>query len=168
MQAGIIGNTTRQFSAQNYFQHQSKRQNHYAVDFKRHDSGDIVEFSSNVPKPVERDVFEKSLETSESLLENKKLTVAEVKSLRLDRVYAALVKLEMMKADPGEGKAYWPMGVPAPNDAELEEAYRRLTQKISIPEGVVVDDDSEEPVIDPVNQERIDLLDAFRMKSFSD
>ncbi|MHC4870955.1 MAG: hypothetical protein ACYTFY_03845 [Planctomycetota bacterium] len=163
MQAGIIGNTTRQFSAQNYFKHQTKHNNHFEKsETKRFESGDIVEFSSNVPEAFTREEFEKSLILSEKINTEKTLSSPETSDLRLDRVYAALVKLEMLNADPAQGKKVWPMGVPMPNRQELEEAYSRLTQHVSVSPA----EEAEQDHIDNINSQRADLLERFRMFDF--
>ncbi len=162
--ASIIGNTTRQFSAQNYFNHQGhKNKSLPNVEVKKFESGDIVEFSANVPKAFTEKELSGAEKTAEKIIEDSVPSVNELKLLRNDRVYAALVKLEMMNIDPEKGRRVWPMGIPTPSKDELEEAYSRLTQHINLNTKL---DDKEHDYQDTINEKRVDLLEQFRMYDF--
>ena len=115
---------------------------------------DTVRFSELVPKPLEAKFLEEADEMAERLRNKEILKAAEEDNLREDKIFNALVGMRLMQKNSGEVKEIWFGGLNKPTDKEIAEAYKRLTQRVSMPSEV------DDP--DYVHQMRIDLLDCYR------
>lgn len=118
------------------------------------EGGDIVELSSNVPQPLEAATLEAAGVVAQKLRAGQPLSTREMNRLRNDRVFAALTVLNGAAVGGGTFQ-HWPGGIPAPTGDELDEAYRRLSQRL------VGNDYARDP--EALNALRVEILDAFRM-----
>jgi hypothetical protein len=69
--------------------------------------------------------------------------------------------LDLMQAAPEEGRRFWPPGLPRPNAAELEEAYKRLSQH------VLRETAAEPRDLPQLETRRREVVDAHRMADFA-
>ena len=120
---------------------------------------DKVELSRGVPESVEAALLEEADEIAGAVRESGKLSSANAKKLREDRVLAALVGMRLIQKNTGEAKPVWLGGIPQPTQEELMSAYRRLTQRLSEP------GETENPLA--LNGMRVSMLDYFRDADFS-
>jgi len=95
--------------------------------------GDVVDLSSNAPQPLPARLVEEARAAADRILQGEPLSSAQEERLREDRVFAAVVALQTFAGQP-EGKIAWPGGLPVPTRAEMEEALRRVHQRIIDPE----------------------------------
>lgn len=91
---------------------------------------DTVSLSRFVPKPLPADYLEDAIAYGKEIASGGKLSQKDTERVRLDRVFTALVALEAL-GDNGETMPrMWPAGLPVPSEEELEEARRRLAQRL--------------------------------------
>jgi hypothetical protein len=132
MTASIIGSMTNRSAMQQYsFSGGGNRQNTGDTAQSSYTGGtDTVQFSSNIPQSYTYDEFNKAMTIADKISAGKELTASEVNTIKNSRIHAALVALESMNANPEQGRKYVPMMLPRPTHAEIEEAYRRLSQRL--------------------------------------
>lgn len=118
-----------------------------------------VELSARVPEQIPVSTMKASGELASTMLEGGSLSRNEQRALREDRVLAAITGMRILQQQTGELQKIWCSGVPSPTPAELEEAYRRLTQRLSNP--------ADTSDLLTQNAERVGLLEAFRTRDFS-
>lgn len=119
---------------------------------------DVVELSPHAPRPISAQTVLTSSEIRDRILEHTPLSPSQERILRTDRVHAAIVTLGVLM-ESGIDQPAWPGGFPTPTSEELQEAYRRLSQRLQDPDGV--DDPG------AVQDTRLALLDAYRSVDFS-
>lgn len=119
---------------------------------------DVVELSSHAPRPLSAEMVQTSSEIRDHILAKTPLSASQERVLRTDRIHAAVVTLGVLM-ESGVDKPSWPGGFPTPSSEELQEAYRRLSQRLQDPEGVANPD--------AVQDTRLALLDAYRHVDFA-
>lgn len=119
---------------------------------------DVVELSAHAPRPLSAQMLQTSSEIRDHILANTPLSASQERVLRTDRVHAAVVTLGVLMQS-GVDQPAWPGGFPAPSSEELQEAYRRLSQRLQDPDAV--DDPG------AVQDTRLALLDAYRSVDFT-
>ncbi len=118
-----------------------------------------VELSQRVPQQIPVATMKASGEIAETLLQGENVSRSDQKALREDRVLAALTGMRILQQQAGVTEKVWLSGIPRPSEAEMQEAYRRLTQRLSSP------GDTKELLVQ--NAERVGLLETFRDRDFS-
>lgn len=117
-----------------------------------------VELSSRVPQQISVSTMQASERIANAVMSGGNLGRADMKAVRESRVLAALTGMRVLQAQTGENAKVWLSGVPAPTKAEMQEAYRRLTQRLSQP--------TETGELMRQNAQRINLLESFRAQDF--
>ncbi len=115
---------------------------------------DKVRISELVPEQLPARLLEDADKLSQKLEEGRIVDLTEEKELSEDRVFAALVGMRFMQQTGGDIPKRWVGGFNEPSDKEIELAYRRLTQRVSMPAEV------ENP--EYIHNMRVELLDYFR------
>lgn len=118
---------------------------------------DRVSLSAQAPKPLSADFLEDALDAGDAMAAGDTLSGENSERLRLDRVFAAVAALELLGENGGQAVT-WPGGLPAPSQAELEAARRRLAQRPQNTEA------AENPAA--VQSRRIDLLEKITKRDF--
>lgn len=112
---------------------------------------DSVSLSANVPRPLTANDFRAAVNAGKTMASSGTLDINSTRRLREDRVFNALSALALMgERGTEEGMTGWPGGIPAPSSEELEEARRRLSQRLSRTEGL--------PDPAAAQEERLELL----------
>ena len=158
--AGVIG---RMFARQNVQGLYGKQKTAVdAVDEKNPAAVDRVDLSPFAPKPLAASMVELAAETAQKLNTTGRLTSDETEALREDRVYAAIATLIASGVNSRAGSTLkgWPGGIPAPTSAEIEAAYRRLSQRLDRVE------DAENP--DSAQRTRTSVLEKARNINFGE
>lgn len=119
---------------------------------------DVVELSPHAPQPLTAEMVQTSTGIRDRILANTPLSASQERVLRTDRIHAAMVTLGVLM-ESGVEQPMWPGGFPVPSTEELQEAYRRLSQRLRDPDHV------SDP--DAVQDVRRALLDAYRDVDFS-
>jgi hypothetical protein len=91
---------------------------------------DRVELSANAPKPLQAKDLEYASQIADKLKNGEKLSVGDQEYLREDRVFAATVVLSLLGKGVNLESVNWSTGLPAPSEAEMNEAYRRVSQRL--------------------------------------
>ena len=117
-------------------------------------SYETVQFSKLVPKQLPAKKLETADILSKKINNGELLSFKEESSIREDRVLAAIVGMRFMQNNVNNIDKRWVGGLNPPTDAELDAAYRRLTQRVSSPEEV------DDP--DYIHNMRVELLDTYR------
>lgn len=122
---------------------------------------DSVDLSSFAPKPLSGEMFSDAMDTGRVINGGGRLSTDRMEKLREDRIFSAVSALAAMGLE-GENEglpASWPAGLPAPTKEEMEEARRRLAQRLQHDEmGADTAD---------LQRERATLLDKVRKSDFS-
>jgi len=91
---------------------------------------DVVELSEAAPRPVDVDFLRDADLVAGKLAGAGDLTGREKTRMREDRVFAAMSALLLVGAYESGYPAKWPGGLPTPSPEEVQEAYRRLSQRL--------------------------------------
>lgn len=120
---------------------------------------DKVQLSAGVPEPVEAETLETADRLAQDIVEKGKTARKDTERLREDRVLAALTGMRLMQQTTVDLEEVWVGGLPQPTQEEMQEAYRRLSQRLSSPEEVK----------DPAAQNnlRVELREYFRSYDFA-
>lgn len=119
------------------------------------DGRDTVSLSNFVPAPFSAKLLESADNKANKMINHAELKRTEIAELREDNVQRAMVAMRLMERGDGSlPDATWVTGMIKPSAREMEEAYRRLTQRLV--------DVGEASDIGSARQMRLDLLDAFR------
>ena len=124
---------------------------------------DVVELSAAAPKPLSQSQLAGALSAGgelASLSNGDTASASTMGQLRESRVQAALAVLCAANVDPESSQNFWPGGLPSPSPAEIKEAYRRLSQKLTAGEGVSSEDSEQ------LKAKRIELIENFRDADF--
>lgn len=125
------------------------------------DARDVVSLSSAVPQPLPAATLESAVAVADKLLANVPLKRHENAEMNESNIYRAVVAMRLFQKSGGAvSPDVWVSGLQQPSQAEMQEAYRRLTQRVVGVSGV--------RDIDAVRQARLDLLDAFRDHDWRD
>ena len=122
-------------------------------------SYESVQLSKLVPKQLPAKTLETADELSKKIGNGDVLSFKDETSIREDRVLAAIVGMRFMQNNVDNIDKRWVGGLNPPTDAELDAAYRRLTQRVSSP------DEVEDP--EYIHNMRIELIDTYREYSES-
>ncbi|MFW5856457.1 MAG: hypothetical protein ACOCX4_01150 [Planctomycetota bacterium] len=166
----MVGSIPASFSRQS-FAHDSYQRggaHHRRHDERGHGSrysigGVVVDLSGQAPQPFTAEALRTGIRAGRAIGSGQEAGGAG-RNVRPDRVLTALAALEAMRVNPDTDQWVWPMGLPRPNEAELEAAYRKLTQRIRADEVAA----GGEAAVAGVREERRRLVDHFRMTDFAD
>lgn len=122
---------------------------------------DSVSLSPFAPKPLDAVLLRDALTAGKNLSSGGKLPEEEMERLREDRVFAAVSALALMGDDGETGTVprEWPGGIPAPTQGEMEEARRRLSQRVQNAEAA--------ENVEQLQQDRLTLLEKLGKRSFA-
>jgi len=127
----------------------------YAPLSSRVDGRDVVSLSAWVPQPFAAGFLESAANVADKISAHASLKRQENQELNEDNIYRAVVAMRLFQKNGGSlSENVWVSGLEQPSKAEMQEAYRRLTQRV-----VEVNSASN---VDTARQLRLDLLDAFR------
>jgi hypothetical protein len=133
----------------------------------RHFSGELqadqVELSSGVPTGFTLREMDEADRLADHFETGKAVSWRDENRLRQDRVFTALAALVLLyKNSSGAAGSAWPGMLPRPSAAELEAAYRKLSQRLRQEQTAFRPEEAESSL----RQERRDLLDHFRLRGF--
>lgn len=154
-----LGMATQQQANQAFGSSDKVNLSHLEDQARKTNTFDRVQLSSGVPRPLAAKVLEEADLLASKLESGGKLKQKDTDALREDRVFAALVAMRLMENSSGQARAMWLGGIPSPTKSEIDEAYRRLTQRLVEP--AEVEDAASS------NNMRIDLLEKFRDFDYS-
>ena len=161
--ASLIGQMSSHTSAQEMYEapvHRKGARSVQAGADTAPERMDRVELSANAPKPLDAGQMARANQLAERIANGESLKPRDMTELRNDRVFVAMVTLEALRlARPGM-RVQWPGGFPRPNQAEMEEAYRRIAQR---PRNLETVNDSEQIV-----ERRRELLAHHRNTDFAE
>ena len=117
--------------------------------------------TSQVPQPLKAGTLESAMAVADKLLANVPLKRHENGDMNESNIYRAVVAMRLFQKSGGSvSPDVWVSGLQQPSKAEMQEAYRRLTQRVVAVNGI--------RDIDAVRQARLDILDAFRNYDWND